>query len=89
MADVLSQKTVKTRKEHECFGCGRKFEKGSLLSRVTCVGEGQITTSYWCDTCNEYWNEHMDAEDLIGFGELKSCDEETWESIREKVEAVV
>ena len=48
MADVLSQKDVKTRKEHKCFGCGRKFEKGSILSRVTSVDGGQISTSYWC-----------------------------------------
>ena len=47
MADVLSQKDVKTRKEHECFGCGRKFEKGSILSGVTSVDDGKISTSYW------------------------------------------
>lgn len=88
MADVLSQKDVKTRKEHECFGCGRKFEKGSILSRVTSVDGGQISTSYWCDTCNEYWNKYMDADDLIGFGELKSCDEERWEEIRKAVEGI-
>lgn len=86
MSNVIKHKTVKTKKDHKCFGCGRKFEKGSILTSVTSVDGGEISTNYWCDVCNEYWDKFMDSEDLIYFGDLKANDFEEWESIRVKLE---
>lgn len=83
---IISSKTVKTRKEHTCFGCRRKMPKGSKLERITSVDGGDISTNYWCNVCQSYWNEHMEYGDEIGFGELKSEGSEGWETIRKSVE---
>lgn len=84
--DILKQKIVTTRKDHHCFGCARKVFKGSKMQAITNVDGGDISTNYWCQTCQEYWNRHMQYEDLIGYGELKSEDEEGWEKVRQEIE---
>ena len=47
MTEVIGQKTVKTRKDHVCFGCGRNFPKGTLMER-SCVidSDGKIASVY-------------------------------------------
>lgn len=55
MADLLEQKTVKTRKTHICWGCGRSFPKGTELEYCKCVDSGSFSTAYWCKTCLELW----------------------------------
>ena len=49
----LKDKLVKTRKDHLCFGCQRKFLKGSELHSRTSVDQGDIWTTYLCHACNE------------------------------------
>ncbi|MFD2658585.1 hypothetical protein [Gracilibacillus thailandensis] len=84
--DVLSQKTVTTRKDHHCFGCARKVFKGSEMQLITTVDGGDIASNYWCKTCQEYWSRYMEYGDMIGYGELKSEDEERWLSVRNEME---
>lgn len=84
---IIKQNSVKTRKEHYCFGCARKMPKGSKMESITSVDGGDISTVYWCDVCHEYWNEHMSYGDEIGYGELRGEDREGWELIQKKVEA--
>lgn len=83
---VISNKDVKTRKDHICFGCGRELPKGTLMTAVTSVEGEEIRTEYWCKTCQTYWDNFMYKDDEIGIGELKSSDFETWEQIRLKQE---
>lgn len=83
---VLAYKRVKTRKEHHCFGCGRKFEAGSTLTMNKSVDDGEFSQTYWCQTCQTYWDKHMENGDEISFGELRSEDIEGWEKIRCSVE---
>ncbi len=84
--DILVSKDVITKKEHNCWGCGRKFPKGSKLTFVKGVDSGEFASAYWCQTCNEYWNRNMSYDDEIGYGELKSEDFRVWEIIRKEVE---
>lgn len=84
--DILEHKTVTTRKDHHCFGCARKVFKGSKMQVITTVDGGDISRNYWCRTCQEYWNRHMEQDDLIGYGELKSEDSEGWERVRNEME---
>lgn len=85
---IIKQVKVKTRKEHSCHGCARKFEKGSNLEVVTGTDAGEIFTTYWCGTCQSYWTNHMEPGDEIGFGELRSEDAKGWEIVRRSVEGV-
>ena len=54
--DILLQKYVTTRKPHECWGCGRKFQKGSSLQYVKAVDNGVISGVYWCEVCQHVLN---------------------------------
>ena len=81
MQDTLSHKEVKIRKEHRCFGCSRKLPVGTILEKITTVDNGRFTTTYWCDVCRIYWNEHMLWNDEINCGDLRDQDPEEWERI--------
>lgn len=51
--DVLTQKLVKTRKPHICFGCGRTFPIGTRMEFSTIADSGTVDNSYLCETCLE------------------------------------
>ena len=58
--DILENKKVKTRKDHLCFACHRKFPKGTEMSRQVNVSYGEIYQVYWCETCDEILQNHSD-----------------------------
>ena len=43
--DVAGRKVVKTRVDHVCFGCGRKFCRWTMMER-SCVFDGTPWTCY-------------------------------------------
>lgn len=69
MPEVIGQKTVKTRKDHVCFGCGRNFPKGTLMER-SCVVDNGLWTCYLCKSCQKASSE-LNWKDEYGFGELR------------------
>jgi len=85
MSDILSAKDVKIRKHHVCWGCGMNYPPGTRMKSVTVV-DGKIATNYWCSTCQEYWNRHLDYDDEITFGELRREDPEEWWAIKDELE---
>ena len=69
MIKCLSSKTVKTRKDHYCWGCMRLFKAGSMLFRTICIDDDGFATCYWCDICKkeaETWPEWTDEGILEG-----------------------
>lgn len=69
MIEVIGQKTVKTRKDHVCFGCGRNFPQGNLMER-SCVVDNGLWTCYLCLTCKKI-SASLKYGDEFGFGELR------------------
>lgn len=67
--DVVGIKIVKTRVDHVCFGCGRKFCRGTMMER-SCVFDGKPWTCYLCESCQEASSE-LNWDDEYGFGELR------------------
>ena len=51
MGEILSYKVVKTRATHNCFGCGRPFQSGTLMARASCADGGHAFTYHLCQTC--------------------------------------
>lgn len=86
MSTFLEDKKVKIRKEHHCWGCARKFEKGNELHFLKSVGDGGFLSTYWCKTCDEYWNKFMESDEEIGFGDFRHEDKERWEELRKSIE---
>ena len=76
--DQLKLKTVKIRKPHRCWGCTKRFSKGSKMTYSVCVDQGEFNSSYWCSECNELMGslEDWQREDGFSFGELLNYKDE-------------
>ena len=83
---VIKEKVVTTRKSCQCFGCERRFPKGTTIKKVTWRGDNKLETYAWCKVCENYWAIHMRYDDEICFGELRNEDPEGWTDIYLEVE---
>lgn len=85
--EILSDKKVVTRKEHECDLCFRNIPKGTTM-RVSVVADGgSIRRNYQCETCLKYWDKYLHNEDLELSGiPIYGEDKTEWEEIRKEVE---
>lgn len=63
MSTVLTSRLVKTRKEHRCFGCDRKFSAGTMMQRDAVVDD-RMFTCHLCETCIKVVNEQFDGEEF-------------------------
>ncbi len=90
MLEIIAQRQVTTRKEHQCWGCARVFPPGAELDVVVSTDLGRAMSTYWCKTCREYLLRHseffMPDDDAGSCGELKHEDEEGWEAVRQDME---
>ena len=72
--NIVSDKKVKTRKPHKCWGCMEDIPTGATVQAVTSVDGGKIATVYWCDRCADFITKVDWGEDGWEFGELKQCE---------------
>jgi|SRR6478672_113203 len=49
---TLSEKTVVTRKPHDCWGCGESFPPGSKLRYIFSIWQDEPCSIYYCDLCD-------------------------------------
>lgn len=68
MTLCLSEKIVKIRKEHECFGCEIIIPKGSIAKASVNI-DNTIYTLYFCHECNDFMKNH-DSKDYSDDGEI-------------------
>ena len=75
--DQLTLKVVTIRKPHNCWGCTKEFPIGTEMTISVVVDQGEFSSSYWCEECNEIMNNLDDwNDDEFLFGELKRNYEE-------------
>lgn len=86
MKTVLQNRSVVTRKPHQCFACLRDIPVGDEAQLIVQVDNGEFDRMYWCAVCSEYWNRYALRDDEIHEGELKANDPEGWEEVRREVE---
>ena len=69
--ECLSQRFVKIRKPHKCWGCTVEFPAGSRMEAVVSVDD-VIFCTYWCQQCHDYVQtmEYWQCEDGFAFGEI-------------------
>lgn len=70
MRKTISTKIVKTKKDHFCFGCGRKFESGTEMRRSVVV-DYNIWNFYLCKTCQTVLERDKEIVSFA-FGGLRS-----------------
>lgn len=63
MSTILQDKLVKTRKEHYCFSCLRRFPIGTDMWYWSGIYEGDFNSSYTCKTCKEIMS--LDKENNV------------------------
>lgn len=50
---ILNEQIVKTRAEHVCHGCGRKFPKDTQMSSAACKFDTDVVVRrYFCEACH-------------------------------------
>ena len=79
MSRVIEIATVKTRKAHRCWGCGRDIPAGSQMQITSGVEDGRWWRTYWCQVCvavTATW--HQDDLDYLGLGDVKETEPERW-----------
>ena len=84
-------KVVKTRKEHRCSQCGRKFPKGTEMLSVRFLdGSGDSGWCRWhvCKVCEAVLNETDcgDYEGIIYESAARETDPEYWEKRRSEID---
>ena len=69
---LISQKNVITRKDHQCWGCGNLYPKGTEMEANTSTDCGKIFTVYFCDKCVDFLETipMIDMPETWGFGEV-------------------
>lgn len=81
MADILRRQTVKTRKPHRCWGCGKEYPAGSEMANAAYVDGGRAFSCYWCKTCEGYMQQNFEPGDECGCGEIYENDPDGWNEI--------
>lgn len=85
--EFLTDKKVKTRKSHVCHGCASSYPAKTEMRYVTSKDGGEISSAYWCKTCEEIMDktwDYTDREDGVEFGMVRDGDIPFWESIHLK-----
>ena len=67
MAVTLQYKKVRTRKEHQCYSCFRKFEPKTKMNYWAGIYEGDFGSVYWCETCDKIMQLDEEFEYPEGF----------------------
>ena len=83
--DVLTSKTVTTRKPHRCFGCATSYPKKTQMAYMVAVDQGTFHASYLCMTCEAVVREDWDEADTFSMGEVKGNDEERWLEVQARL----
>ena len=70
--NIVSEKKVKTRVPHKCWGCTKDIPIGTLTQRVTSIDGSSMATVYWCDICQDFMDtlDSYDMQDGFAYGEL-------------------
>lgn len=54
MNQIITERTVVTRKPHRCHGCAHKFEAKTQMVYTAESNEGDFCDFYWCMRCHEF-----------------------------------
>ena len=85
MSTLLSDKWVKTRKQHRCFGCAKEYPKGSCMLRVSLADDETVWSYYICKVCQEYVARYAIDLEICTCGDILDSDPDGWEELRQEI----
>ena len=78
---VIDQATVRTRKPHRCWGCGRLYGPGTDMRTTVTADGGRLTRAYWCPICMTVMATWTPADlDSIPYGGVRDADSDVWQA---------
>jgi len=84
---TITDKIVKTRKTHRCWGCNRMFPAGAHMRSLTQADSSDgIITTHWCKACIEHGKTFDWPDEGIAEGGFLDYDAGEWEKTRQRVE---
>lgn len=83
--EMLKDKTVKTKKDHQCFGCLQKIPEGAKAKYQAWIYEGDFCHGYICQVCEIVLEDWFTYYDEWYEGDLMQ-DKEIWESAAREFE---
>ena len=87
--DILKDKIVTIRKPHMCFGCGNVNEPKTKMRFTVSVDAGNLSSAYWCITCDKIIQKYYDDQDLqdgLQFKEVIERFPEAWKEFNKRKE---
>lgn len=83
-----SAHTVITRKEHVCYGCGRRWPSGSKLVTWVMIEGGyrRPDRTYLCLICNEFANIYLSDEEELPMDYFVNCDAAAYAKIEGRLD---
>ena len=82
MNHTFTDKVVKTRKEHNCYGCTEIIEKEQKARNIKSVYDGGFCNDYFCMECDEFMKDVCMScrvcweNETFFFGTIKECKQE-------------
>ncbi len=85
----LKQSLVKTRKEHQCFGCAKTYPAGSKMWSIAGIHDGDFWSGYWCLICTEVMDglDYYEKEEGFELGQILEFYKEEYEEAAQTQEA--
>ena len=75
----LTDKQIKTRKPHECYGCLKKFPSGTEMRLIVSVEKSSISSVYLCEDCDKHSQDWSDEEWKSTFpGDIGYWENDQW-----------
>lgn len=71
MCLCIDSKRVTARKPWKCFGCGDRFEAGTVKHNEKTRGDGRLYTLPLCPRCKEAVRLHVHYGDVYSEGEVR------------------
>ena len=75
VSTIWNEKRVVARKEHVCYECGEKIEKGDEYVRIGSLFDGRWDTYKICEYCDHDWG----VLRKLGYCQLVGGLAETWD----------
>lgn len=67
---IINEKIIKINGVQNCYGCGRKFQKGESMSSAQCSINGNKCRKYFCEGCHHTMVTKNITIDKFWYGDL-------------------
>ena len=75
---VINSKQVTTRVQHRCYGCNKRFPRGSNMTLTLSRIDGDLLSDYWCKDCQAFIESNWIDWENTSKGEIGHWKDGVW-----------